>query len=145
MIIIKISEIILLINILTIFLKQCMIIHKLSETLGMGGVRMIIGFVIWSFCAVLFFIVGVVDLKSEKPVGFFTGVKPPEITDVKKYNKAVALLWFITGFIFELIGVPFLYLKQNSPAFVFMMLATVALVIVMMVIYLSILRKYEEK
>ena len=28
---------------------------------------------------------------------------------------------------------------------VFMMLATVALVIVMMVIYLSILRKYEEK
>lgn len=106
---------------------------------------MIIGFVIWSFCAVLFFIVGVVDLKSEKPVGFFTGVKPPEITDVKKYNKAVALLWFITGVIFELIGVPFLYLKQNSSAFVFMMLVTVALVIVMMVIYLSILRKYEEK
>ena len=73
-------------------LKQGMIIHKLSETLGMGGIRMIIGFVIWSFCAVLFFIVGVVDLKSEKPVGFFTGVKPPKITDVKKYNKAVALL-----------------------------------------------------
>jgi hypothetical protein len=34
--------------------------------------------------------VGVVDLKSAKTVGFFTGVKPPKITDVKKYNKAVA-------------------------------------------------------
>lgn len=122
-----------------------MIIHKLSETLGTGGVRMIIGFVIWSFCAVLFFIVGVVDLKSEKPVGFFTGVKPHKITNVKKYNKAVALLWFVAGIIFELISVPFLYLKQNSPAFLFLMLATVVLVIIMMTVYLSILRKYEEK
>lgn len=60
-----------------------MIIHKLSEILGMGGVGMIIG--------------------------------------------------FVTGIVFELIGVPFLYLKQNSPAFVFVMLATVVLVIVMMV------------
>ena len=81
----------------------------------------------------LFFVIGVVDLKSKKPVGFFTGVKPPKITDVKNYNKAVAMLWFVTGIVFELIGVPFLYLKQNSPAFVFVMLATVVLVIVMMV------------
>lgn len=122
-----------------------MIIHKLSEILGMGGVGMIIGFVIWSLCAVLFFVIGVVDLKSKKPVGFFTGVKPPKISDVKNYNKAVAMLWFVTGIVFELIGVPFLYLKQNSPAFVFVMLATVVLVIVMMVVYLSISRKYEEK
>ena len=57
----------------------------------------------------------------------------------------VAMLWFVTGIVFELIGVPFLYLKQNSPAFVFMMLATVVLVIVMVVVYLSISRKYEEK
>lgn len=106
---------------------------------------MIMGFVIWSICAVLFFIVSIVDLRSEKPVGFFTGVKPPQIIDIKKYNKAVALLWFITGIIFELIGLPFLFLKKNSPAFVFMMLATVALVIVMMVVYLGIARKYEEK
>lgn len=57
----------------------------------------------------------------------------------------LALLWFITGIVFELIGLPFLFLKQNSPGFVFMMLATVALVIVMMVVYLSISRKYEER
>ena len=126
-------------------LKTCMIIHELSEMMILEELGMIIGFVIWSFCAVLFFIVGVVDLKSAKPVGFFTGVKPPKITDVKKYNKAVALLWFITGIVFELIGLPFLFLKQNSPGFVFMMLATVALVIVMMVVYLSISRKYEER
>lgn len=69
-----------------------MIIHELSEMMILEELGMTIGFVIWSFCAVLFFIVGVVDLKSAKPVGFFTGVKPPKITDVKKYNKAVALL-----------------------------------------------------
>ncbi len=55
------------------------------------------------------------------------------------------IIGFVTGIVFELIGVPFLYLKQNSPAFVFVMLATVVLVIVMMVVYLSISRKYEEK
>ena len=70
-------------------LKTCMIIHELSEMIILEELGMIIGFVIWSFCAVLFFIVGIVDLKSAKPVGFFTGVKPPKITDVKKYNKAV--------------------------------------------------------
>ena len=93
------------------WLKTCMIIHELSEMMILEELGMIIGFVIWSFCAVLFFIVGVVDLKSAKQVGFFTGVKPPKITDVKKYNKAVALLWFITGIVFELIGLPFLFLK----------------------------------
>ncbi len=96
-----------------------MIIHELSEMIILEELGMIIG--------------------------FFTGVKPPKITDAKKHNKAVALLWFITGIVFELIGLPFLFLKQNSSAFVFMMLATVALVIVMMVVYLSISRKYEEK
>ena len=49
-------------------LKTCMIIHELSEMMILEELGMIIGFVIWSFCAVLFFIVGVVDLKSAKPV-----------------------------------------------------------------------------
>ena len=38
-------------------------------------------------CSFFFFVVGIVDLKSKKPVGFFTGVKPPKITDVKNIIK----------------------------------------------------------
>ena len=34
-----------------------------------------------------------IDIIMEKNQTFFTGVKPPKITDVKKYNKAV--LWNI--------------------------------------------------
>ena len=41
-------------------LKTCMIIHELSEMMILEELGMTIGFVIWSFCAVLFFIVGVV-------------------------------------------------------------------------------------
>ena len=62
-----------------------------------------------------------------------------------KKCKVYKVLTLLVSVIFELIGVPFLYFKQNSPAFVFVMLATVVLVIVMMMVYLSISRKYEEK
>ena len=41
-------------------LKTCMSIHELSEMMILEELGMTIGFVIWSFCAVLFFIVGVV-------------------------------------------------------------------------------------
>ena len=34
-------------------LKTCMIIHELSEMMILEELGMIIGFVIWSFCAVL--------------------------------------------------------------------------------------------
>ena len=77
-------------------------------------------------------------------IGFFTGAKPPEVTDVKAYNRTVSILWFVVAIVFELMGVPFLFLEQNSPYFIFIMLFTMPLVIGMAIAYLQIERKYKK-
>ena len=47
-------------------------------------------------CAILFFGIGVYAKKSNKPVGFWSGgpqIDASKITDIKKYNKANAIMW----------------------------------------------------
>ena len=56
---------------------------------------MIVGFIIWSLCAVALVCIGIYDLRSETPVGFWAGVKPAEVTDVKAYNRANGWMWIV--------------------------------------------------
>ena len=106
---------------------------------------MLIGFIIWTLVALFFVCIAISARKSKEPVGFFTGVKPPEVTDVKAYNRAVSTLWFVVAILLELMGVPFLFSEQNSVHFVFMMLLIMPLVIGMAVVYLKIEGKYKKK
>jgi predicted membrane channel-forming protein YqfA (hemolysin III family) len=89
--------------------------------------------------------IGIWARKSNKAVGFYTGTKPPEVTDVRKYNRAVAILWFVYAGLFELLALPFLFLKQNAAGFLWVVLGTVAITIALMIVYNRILRKYEQK
>ena len=101
-------------------------------------------FIIWTIVAFVFVGIAISARKSKEAVGFFTGVKPPEVTDVKAYNRAVSNLWVIVAMAFELMGVPFLFLEQNSPYFIFIMLLIMPLVIGMAIAYLQIERKYKK-
>ena len=104
---------------------------------------MIIAFVIWSVVAVIFFIIGVSTWKAKEAAGFFTFVNPPKVKDTKQYNHAVAKLWFAAALVFEILGVPFLWLEQNSPVTIFIILGVVILVIAMMIAYIKIEAKYK--
>ena len=106
---------------------------------------MIAGFVIWSAVSLLLVGIGVWCWRSEKAVGFYTGVKPPEVTDVRKYNRSVAVLWFGYAALFELLGLPLLFLKQNSAGFLGSILGVPVISIALMIVYHRILRKYEKK
>ena len=106
---------------------------------------MIFGFVIWSIVFLVLLGIGIWAWKSDKAVSFYTGTKPPEVTDVRKYNRAVAILWFVYAGLFELLGLPFLFLKQNAAGFLWVVLGTVAITIALMIVYNRILRKYEQK
>ena len=105
---------------------------------------MIIGFIIWSMVSVLFLVIGMSCRRSDKAVGFFTFVKPPIVNDIKAYNKAVSVLWIVSAAVFEIIGIPFLFIKQNSPIFVLIILAVVLWSILLAVIYLKIEAKYKK-
>lgn len=104
---------------------------------------MLIAFIIWSIAAGLFLGIGIVGRKSKKAVGFFTFVEPPKVTTVNKYNHSVSVLWIIVAVIFEIIGVPLLFLEQNSPISILMIVGVVALIIGMMIAYLRIEAKYK--
>lgn len=86
---------------------------------------MIIGFVIWSILALCFIGIGIWAWNSKNAVGFFAGVTPPKVKDVKKYNHSVSILWIVYAILFEAFGVPFLFLKQNSAGFVIPVAGTV--------------------
>ena len=105
---------------------------------------MMIGFVIWTICTAIFLGIGINCRKSRDAVGFFTFVKPPIVEDVKQYNNAVSILWFVVAGIFEMIGLPFLFLEQNSPLFILVIFAVVVLFIIMMIAYLKIEVKYKK-
>lgn len=104
---------------------------------------MIIGFVVWSIVAVILLGIGISCRKSEEAVGFFTFVKPPVVNDVERYNHALSILWMVAAGIFEVIGIPFLFLEQNSSLFVPVIFAVIIWVIAMMIVYGRIEGKYK--
>jgi hypothetical protein len=51
-------------------------------------------------CMLPIFIIGIVQYKSEEPVGFWSGKKPPkkeQITDVTAYNHKHGMMWILYG------------------------------------------------
>lgn len=106
---------------------------------------MIISFVLWSICSVLFLGIGISCRRSKEAVGFFTFVKPPEVEETGRYNRAVGTLWFVVAGIFEMIGIPLMFLQQNSPLFLLIIFAVIILLIGMMVVYTGIEARYRKK
>lgn len=105
---------------------------------------MIVAFIIWSIVASLFVVIGVVNWCSKTEVGFFTGVEPGKKKDIVGYNHAVAKIWFFYAAVLEIIGIPLLFIKQNSIMAVVMILAVVALTIGIAVVYIKVDAKYKE-
>lgn len=101
------------------------------------------GFVIWTITSIIMFGIAVWCLISRTPVGFFSGAKPPEVKDTKKYNRTVAILWFVYAVLLEIMGIPLLFLKQNSAGFVPVFLGTIAITIGLMVGYVFIEKKHR--
>ncbi len=102
-----------------------------------------IAFVIWSLVSAVLFGIGVSAWMSKKPVGFFTGVKSPEVKDVKKYNHSVAVLWFVYAAFIEICGVPLLFLEQNSVGFIPVIFGVAVITIALLIAYLQIEKKYR--
>lgn len=114
-----------------------------TNNIHQGEDNMIIAFIIWTIVAILFMGIGIRAGKTKEPAGFFTFVDPPKVTDVKGYNHAVSVLWIVAAAIFELMGIPFLFLKQNSPMAFLIVFGVVVLIVGMMIAYSRIEDKYR--
>lgn len=105
---------------------------------------MFMAFIVWSVLAVFFVVLGIVTLNSKKAVGFWANVKVPEIADVKAYNKALSVLWFVFAVVFELLGLPLL-LGNDAATVVISFIGTFFLILVTMGRYMVIENKYRKK
>ncbi len=68
---------------------------------------MIVAFVLWSIVSLVFLGIGISCRRSKEAVGFFTFVKPPEVEETGRYNRAVGILWFMAAGIFEVLTAKF--------------------------------------
>ena len=62
--------------------------------------EIIIALVILLICALPLIVIGIFQMKSKEPVGFWTGVKPPardKVSDVTAYNKKHGIMWIAYG------------------------------------------------
>ena len=89
--------------------------------------------------------IGIGAWRAEKPVGFFTGAKPPAVREVKKYNHAVAILWFIYAGLMEVLGLPLLFLEQNDLRFIPVVFGVLLLTFGLILGYVWIERKYRRE
>ncbi|MBR6801344.1 MAG: hypothetical protein IKM61_06305 [Eubacteriaceae bacterium] len=106
---------------------------------------MIMGFLIWCLSGGIFALIGIYALFAKKPVGFWANAKVFEVSDVKKYNRAMSKLFLSFSFVFILLGTPLLA-GQNSPWAIISVFGVVAEMIVMMIVYtLVIEKKYKKK
>lgn len=105
---------------------------------------MIIGFIICSAVAAVFLAIGIGCRKAADAAGFFAVAKSSDIESAKEYNNAVSILWFVSAGTLEIMGIPMLFLEQNSPLFMPVIFAVVILVIAMMIAYIKIEAKYSK-
>ncbi len=63
----------------------------------MGGA--VVGIVIYAFVALVMVSIGVANLRSKKPVGFYTGetLKEGDITDTAAWNRKHGIMWILYG------------------------------------------------
>ena len=106
---------------------------------------MIFGFVIWNLVSLMIVGVGIRTWKSEKAAGFYSGIRPSEISDVRKYNRATAVLWFIYAGLFELLGFPLLFMKHHSGMFAWSIMGVVVITAALPAAYYRILCRYKKE
>ena len=105
----------------------------------------VMGFVIWCIVSCFFIGLGIFAFFSKKPVGFWANVKMFEVTDVKKYNRAVGKLFCVWGIVFVILGLPLLA-GQNSPLIFISVIGVMFSVIIAMVVYITVIEsKYKKK
>lgn len=104
----------------------------------------VIGFAIWCVLGIAFIGLGVYAAFSKKPMGFWANVEVFEVTDIKKYNYAVAKLFCVYGIVLILLGTP-LVLGQNSAWILLSVIGIMIESIMAMVVYSLIIEKKYKK
>lgn len=103
---------------------------------------MMYAFGIWLTASVLFAGIGLTAWNAKKAVRFWNITQQIQVRNVRKYNQAVAKMWFVFAGLFAVAGLPLLG-GQNSPWIICSILGSMFLSIGLMIVYVRIEKKYR--
>ncbi len=102
-------------------------------------------FIVWSTVGCLFIGVGIYSFFTKKAIGFWANAEMFQVTDIKKYNGAVAKLFCIYGIVFIVLGFP-LISEQNSAWILLSVIGMMIESITAMIVYTTVIeKKYKKK
>ena len=104
----------------------------------------ILGFLVWTAVGVLFILLGIRSAYSRTPAGFWANAETFEVTDVKRYNHAVAKLFCVFGIGLILLETPLL-LEEGSPWILLSVAGVVGEAIALMAVYVLVIEKKYKK
>ena len=103
----------------------------------------LLGFIIWGAMGVMMICFAIFSCFSKKPMMFWANTGVFEVTDIKKYNFAVAKLFLMYGIVLIVLGIPML--AENSAWIMFSVAGAMAESIIAMVVYSLVIEKRYKK
>lgn len=103
-----------------------------------------IAFIMWCVFGSMFLCLAIYAWFSKKPMGFWANAKVFEVTDVRKYNHAVAKLFGIFGIVLIALGIPLLA-GQNSAWALLSVVGVMLESIAAMAVYSLVIEKKYKK
>ena len=105
----------------------------------------IIAFMLWAAIGLMFIGLAIYSCLSTKPMNFWANMETFEVSDIKKYNRALAKLFCAFGIVMILLGIPLLA-GQNSAWILLSVAGMMVESIAAMIVYtLVIEKKYKKK
>ena len=101
------------------------------------GGNIMIYCIVMGICAMFMFGIGLVQIKSKKPVAFYSGEKPTleeKVKDIENWNKKHGIMWILYG-IAIVIGIVGGLIVGDSPLLVVIYCGSLLLPIVIMMLY----------
>ena len=105
------------------------------------GALIINGFIL-GLCAIIFIVLGVIQYKSKKPSGFYTGEQfnPSEISDIGAWNHRHGIMWILYGSLFPILwGLSFFI--SSSPMYLLVFMGIILVPLPFMIVYHHYLEK----
>ena len=104
-----------------------------------------IAFCIWAAVSGVFWALAIWCLAAKQAVGFWANAEVFEVNDSRRYNRAMAKLFFAMGVGMLVLGLPLLA-GQNGAVILLSVLGTALLSIASMVVYVTVIeRKYRKR
>lgn len=107
----------------------------------------IISLVIFLLVTIVMIIIGISQIRSKKPVGFYTGEKPPtedELSDVVAWNKKHGYTWVVYGFIIIGFFLMASFIKAKTVAMVLLFGGVIGPIPIMMLYHSYLKKKYYK-